>query len=114
MCISQWSQISQFIRFQIDVFDEKFTDDPEVEMEDSQPDTMKQGSSFKLGHIFLGAMQKHCSFEQISVTHANDLAFSQYENRFSQFLCAQSEFTVADLDMILEKPRYIFIIWAHG
>ena len=76
-------------------------------MEDYQPDTMKQARSFKLGHNILGTIHKHCSFEQISVTHANNPAFSQFQNGFSQFLRAQSEFTVADLDMILSRKAKV-------
>ena len=87
MIIYQWSQVSQHIQFMIDVFDENF-DDPEAEMpvEDSWPDTMKQGGSFKLGHIILGAVQKPTSFEQVSAAHNDDPAFSQFYSKICQFL----------------------------
>ena len=87
MIIYQWSQVSQHIQFMIDVFDENF-DDPEAEMpvEDYQPDTMKQGGSFKLGHIILGAVQKPTSFKRVSAAHNDDPAFSQFYGKFCQFL----------------------------
>jgi hypothetical protein len=103
MILYQWSQVSQLIRFKIDAFDEEFADDPEAEKEDSQPDTMKQGSSFKCGHIVLGAVQKHSSFEQVSAAHMHDPAFSHFYNKFRHFL--QTEYTskFADLDTVLSQ-----------
>jgi hypothetical protein len=103
MIVHQWSQVSQLIRFKIDMFDEKFNNDSEAEIEDSRPDTMKQGGSFKVGHIILGAMQKHSSFEQVSAAHKDDPAFSHFHNRFCQFLRTQYISEFADLDMALTQ-----------
>ena len=111
MIIHQWSQVSQLIRFKIDIFDEKLDDDPEAEIKDSRPDTMKKGGSFKVGHIILGAVQKHSSFEQVSAAHKDDPAFSHFHNKFRHFLRTQyiSEFT--DLDTALtQKFKVRFII----
>ena len=84
------------------MFDEEFADasDP-VEKEDSRPNTMKQGSNFKCGHIVLGAMQKHSSFEQVSEAHMDDPAFSHFYNRFRHFLRTQYSSKFADLDTVL-------------
>jgi hypothetical protein len=103
MIIYQWSQVSQLIRFKIDVFDEKFDNDPEAEIENSRPDTMKPGGSFKVGHIILGAVQKHTSFEQVSATHKDDPAFSNFYNKFRQFLRTHYIPELANLDTVLNQ-----------
>ena len=51
MIIYQWSLVSWFIRFKIDVFDANL-DDAEVEMEDSPPSTIKQGRSVLCRSLF--------------------------------------------------------------
>jgi len=102
MTIYQWSRVSQLIRFKIDVFDKKF-EDPEAEMDNSRPDTLKPGGSFKLGHIILGAVQKPSSFEQVSATHKDDPAFSNFHSRFRQFLRTQYSSEFADLDTALSQ-----------
>jgi hypothetical protein len=103
MIIHQWSQISQLIRFKIDVFDGRFDNDLEAEIEDSRPDTMKQGGSFKVGHIILGAVQKHSSFEEVSAAHKDDPAFSHFHSRFRHFLRTQYVSEFADLDTDLTQ-----------
>lgn len=103
MIMYQWSQVSQLIRFKIDVFDEKFANDAEAEKEDSRPDTMKQGGSFKIGHIILGAVQKPSSFEQVSAGHKDDPAFSHFHNKFRHFLRTQYNSEFANLDMVLDQ-----------
>ena len=103
MIIYQWTQVSQLIRFKIDIFDEKIDKDLEAEMEDSRPDTMKQGGSFKVGHIVLGAVQKRSSFEQVSAAHKDDPAFSHFYNKFCQFLRAEYISEFADLDKVLDQ-----------
>lgn len=105
MTIHQWSQVSQLIRFKIDDFDGKFANDPEAEMEDSRPETIKQGGSFKLGHVVLGAVQKSTSFEQISAAHKDDSAFSQFHNKFRHFLRTQSSSVFANLDKVLLSQK---------
>jgi hypothetical protein len=102
MIIYQWTQVSQFIRFKIDIFDEK-VDDLEAEMQDSRPDTMKQGGSFKIGHIVLGSVQKQTSFEDVSAAHKNDPAFSRFYSRFRQFLQTRYSSEFADLDTVLSQ-----------
>lgn len=106
MTIYQWTQVSQLIRFKIDIFDKEFDDlEAETQLEDSRPDTMKQGGSFKLGHIVLGSVQKQTSFEEVSAAHKNDPAFSNFFNRFRQFIQnryrSDSEF--ADLNTELSQ-----------
>jgi hypothetical protein len=103
MIFHQWSQVSQLIRFRIDAFDEEFADDPEAEKEDSRPDTMKQGGSFKCGHIVLGAVQKHSSFELVSAAHLHDPAFSHFYHRFRHFLQTEYRSKFDDLDTILSQ-----------
>ena len=107
MIVYQWSQVSQLIWFKIDVFDEnlKFTnsDDAETEKEDSQPDTMKQGGSFKIGHVTLGAVQKPSSFEQVSAAHKDDPAFSNFHNKFCHFVRPQYISKFANFDMVLDQ-----------
>jgi hypothetical protein len=103
MIIYQRSQVSQLIRFKIDVFDDKFDNDPEAEFEDSRPDTLKQGGSFKVGHIILGAVQKLCSFEQVSADHKEDPAFSHFYSRFRHFLRTQYTLEFANLDVVLDQ-----------
>ena len=83
MELDQWSWISKSIRFKIDLFDEKFDEDVDVSMEDSQPDTMKPGGSFKSGHIVLGAVQKCCLLKEIAAAHADDPAFTLFQYKFS-------------------------------
>jgi hypothetical protein len=85
MCIDQWSRISQSIRFKVDLANGKFSeDDLEVDVEDSQPDTMKQGGFFTVGHIILGAVQKHhYSLWQVLDTWAADPAFTRLHSKFS-------------------------------
>ena len=102
MIIYQWMQVSQLIRFKIDVLDETF-DDSEAEMQDSRPDTMKQGGSFKIDHIVLGAVQKQTSFEQVSAAHKNDPAFSHFYSRFRQFLQTRYISEFADLCRVLSQ-----------
>lgn len=113
MTIYQWSQVSQLIRFKINAFDAKLDDDAEAEMEDSRPGTMKQGGSFKLGHIVLGSVQKPTSFEQVSEAHNDDLAFSHFYRRFSDFLRTQYSSDYGDLNSKKFKVRFT-IIWAHS
>ncbi|KAF8961518.1 hypothetical protein BDZ97DRAFT_1921202 [Flammula alnicola] len=98
-------RISKLIRFQIDLYDGKFNEDPEVDIEDSRPDTMKPGSSFKCRHIIFGAVQKRCSFKDISAAHADDPAFTRFLIKFSHFLRGNfsSEFSNADLGRILDS-----------
>jgi hypothetical protein len=103
MIFYQWSQVSQFIRFKINVFDEEFADDPEAEKEDSRPDTIKHGGSFKCGHIVLGAVQKHSSFQQVSAAHLHDPAFSHFYNRFRHFIQTEYRSKFDDLDTILSQ-----------
>jgi hypothetical protein len=98
MTIYQWSRVSQLIRFKIDAFDANL-DDTEAEMEDSQPDTMKKGGSYKVGDIILGSVQKPVSFEEVSATHNNDPAFSQFYRKFSQFLHTQYLSEYANFDV---------------
>jgi hypothetical protein len=103
MIIYQWSRVSQLIRFKIDAFDEKVTDDVNAaEREDSRPDTMK-GGNFKIGHIILGAVQKPSSFEQVSAAHKDDPAFSHFYNKFRQFLRTHYISEFADLDAVLDQ-----------
>jgi hypothetical protein len=64
---------------------------------------MKRGGSFKVGHIILGAVQKHSSFEQVSANHKDDPAFSHFYNRFRQFLRTQYVSEFADLDTVLDQ-----------
>lgn len=111
MTIYQWTQVSQLIRFKIDIFDKKFDDfEAEMQLEDSRPDTMKQGGSFKLGHIVLGSMQKQTSFEEVSAAHKNDPAFSHFYNRFRQFLQTRYSSEFADLNTVLSQNfKVIFI-----
>ena len=109
MELDHWSQISKSIRFKINIFDGKF-EDVDVSMEDSRPDTMKPGGSFKSGHIVLGAVQKHCLLKQIAAAHADDPAFTQFQNKFSQFIQANfSEFSDEDMDMILGPSAMVCI-----
>lgn len=105
MIIYQRSQVSQLIRFRIDVFDDNFNDhlDPEAEIEDSPPDTMKQGGSFRVDHIILGAVQKHSSFEQVSAAHMDDPGFSHFYNKFRHFLRTQYTSEFSDLDTVLNQ-----------
>ena len=108
MVIYQWRQVSQLIRFKIDLFDEKF-DGPEDEMQDSPPvnDTMKHSTSLKFGHIVLGAMQKPSSFKQVSAAHENDPAFSRFYSRFCQFLQNGYGSEFADLDTVLSQESKV-------
>jgi hypothetical protein len=103
MILYQWSQVSQLIRFKIDAFDEKVRVADDAEEEDSRPDTMKQGGSFKIGHIILGAVQKPSSFEQVSAAHKDDPAFSHFYNRFRQFLRTQYISEFADIGTVLDQ-----------
>jgi hypothetical protein len=119
MIIYQWSQVSQLIRFKIDVFDarEEFADDPEAEKEDSRPNTMKQGSSFKCGHIVLGAVQKQSSFEQVSAAHMDDSAFSHFYHKFRHFLQTQYNSKFVDLETVLSQKFQVrfhnLSTWLH-
>jgi hypothetical protein len=107
MIIYQRSQVSQLIRFKIDAFDDnlKFDDDPEAEIKDYRPNTLKQGGSsgFKVGHIVLGTVQKLCSFEQVSADHKEDPAFSHFYNRFRQFLWTRYILEFESLDGVLDQ-----------
>ena len=104
MTIYQWTRVSQLIRFKIDIFDKKFDDfEAEMQVEDSRPDTMKQGGSFKLGHIVLGSVQKETSFEEVSAAHKTDPAFSNFYNRFQQFLQNGYSSEFADLNTVLQQ-----------
>ena len=105
MTIYQRSLVSRLIRFRIDTFEANLDDD-EVEMEDSRPSTMKQGGSFKVGHIILGSVQKPVSFEEVSAAQNNDPAFSHFCSRFSRFLHAQYSFEYADFDGKKLKVRF--------
>lgn len=111
MRIDQWSRISQSIRFKVDLADGKFSeDDLEVNVEDSQPDTIKRGGSFTVGHIILGAVQKHrYSLQQVSATCADDPAFTRLHGKFSQFVRSEfaSEFNSADLEIILDPSATV-------
>jgi hypothetical protein len=90
MELDHWSQISKSIRFKIDLFDEIFDEDVDsnltssMDLEDSQPDTMKLGGSFKSGHIVLGSVQKCCLLKQVADAHADDPAFTRFDNNFRQ------------------------------
>lgn len=107
MTIYQRSLVSRLIRFRIDTFEANLDDD-EVEMEDSRPSTMKQGGSFKVGHIILGSVQKPVSFEEVSAAHSNDPAFSNFYNKFSRFLRTQNidSLEYADFDGKKLKVRF--------
>jgi hypothetical protein len=83
MELDQWSRISKSIRFKIDVIDGRFDEDADVNMEDSRPDTIKPGGSFKSGHIVLGAVQKRCLLKEIAAAHADDPAFTRFQYKFS-------------------------------
>jgi hypothetical protein len=111
MELDQWSRISKSIRFKIDVIDGKFDEDVDVSLEDSKPDTMKLGGSFKSDHIFLGAVQKRCSLKQIEAAHADDPAFTRFQYKFGQFIRENfsSKFSNADMDMILEPSATVRI-----
>ena len=105
MTIYQRSLVLRLIRFKIDAFDANLDDD-EVEMEDSRPSTMKQGGSFKAGHIILGSVQKPVSFEEVSAAHNNNPAFSHFYGRFSRFLRTQYSFEYADFNGKKLKVRF--------
>ena len=111
MELDQWSRISKSIRFKIDVVDGKFNEDVDVDMEDSQPDTMKLGGSFKSGHIVLGAVQKRCLLNQIAAAHADDPAFTRFQYKFSQFIRVEnfSKFSNEGMDMILDPSAIVCI-----
>ena len=109
MTIYQRSLVSWFTRFKIDTFDADSDDAVNEVMEDSQSSTMKQGGSFKAGHIILGSVQKPVSFEEVSAAHSNDPAFSHFYRKFSQFLRTQDidNFEYADFDgKKLKKVRF--------
>lgn len=109
MTIYQRSLVSRFTRFKIDTFDADSDDAVDEVMEDSRPSTMKQGGSFKAGHIILGSVQKPVSFEEVSAAHSNDPAFSHFYRKFSQFLRTQDidNFEYADFDgKKLKKVRF--------
>jgi len=109
MELDQWSRISKSIRFKIDLFDGKFDEDLEIGMEDSRPETMKPGGSFKAGHIVLGAVQKRCSLKQIAGAHADDPAFTRFQYKFSQFIQANFalEFDNSDLITMLDPNAMV-------
>jgi hypothetical protein len=113
MELDQWSRISKSIRFKIDIFDGKFDEDSDVDvgMEDSRPDTMKPGGSFKSGHIVLGAVQKRCSLKDIAAAHEDDPAFTRFQYKFSQFIRANfsSIFSNEEMDMILNPSEMVCI-----
>jgi hypothetical protein len=113
MELDHWSRISKSIQFKIDLFDGKFNEDDDVGMEDSdsRPETMKQGGSFKSGHIFLGAVQKRCSLKQIADAHPDDPAFTRFQHKFRQFIQDNffSKFSDADMDMMVEPNSMVRI-----
>jgi hypothetical protein len=111
MELDQWSRISKSIRFRIDVFDGKFDDDNDVNMEDSRPDTMKLGGSFKSGNIVLGAVQKRRLLKEIAVEHADDPAFTGFQHKFIRFIQEKfsSKFSKEDMDTILDPSGIVCI-----
>jgi hypothetical protein len=111
MELDHWSQISKSIRFKIDLFDGKFDEDDDFDMEDSRPETMKQGGSFKSGHIFLGAVQKRCSLQEIADAHPDDPAFTRFRHKFRQFIQDNfsSKFSDADMGMMVDPNSMVRI-----
>lgn len=112
MELDHWSRISKSIRFKIDTFDEKFDEDSiDISMEDSRPDTMKLGGSFKSGHIVLGAVQKRCMLKEIAAAHVDDPAFTRFQYKFRQFIQDNfaSKFSNADMDTILDPNAMVCI-----
>lgn len=112
MELDQWSRISKSIRFKIDIFDGSFDKDVGVGvMEDSRPDTLKPGGSFKSGHIVLGAVQKRCLLKEIAAAHTDDPAFTRFQYKFSQFIRENfsNRFSNADMDIILDPSATVCI-----
>jgi hypothetical protein len=115
MELDHWSQLSKSIRFKIDIFDEKNNEDLDVdvskELEDSRPDTMKPGGSFKSGHIVLGAVQKRCSLKQIADDHADDPAFTRLHSKFGQFIKANRDsLSDEEIDILLDPSAKVRMI----
>jgi hypothetical protein len=111
MELDHWSQLSKSIRFKIDVFDENNEDVDVMELEDSRPDTMKPGGSFRSGHIVLGAVQKRCSLKQIADDHADDPAFTRFHSKFGQFIKANRDsLSDEDIDILLDSSAMVRMI----
>jgi hypothetical protein len=72
---------------------------------------MKQGGSFKSGHIFLGAVQKRCSLQQIADAHPDDPAFTRFQHKFRQFIQDNfsSKFSDADMGMMVDPNSMVRI-----